>query len=44
MVRLVWDNNVDVEKVLARGAFRLKLYLENATVYGIRCKLRPRPR
>jgi hypothetical protein len=42
MLQLLWDNNVDINQVLARGAFRLKLYLENATVNGIRCKQRPR--
>ena len=41
MQLLGWEKDPDPEDVFKRGAFRVKLYLENATVYGIRCKLRP---
>jgi hypothetical protein len=38
---LACDKEPDPEEVFKRGALRVILYLEHATVYGIRCKLRP---
>jgi hypothetical protein len=41
MQLLACDKDPDGEEVFKRGALRVILYLQHATVYGIRCKLRP---
>jgi len=41
MRRLARRPAADPEETFGLRPFRLKLYLEHATVYGIRCKLRP---